>query len=99
MAEQLLDLVFYMLIGLGGYRQVLSVLFLQFDLLFCQPVFRFTLVLQEDHAPNHMDLMSSTLVACNLYLLTGFLSPQWQEMVPVLLEHPKVQIHLNPIAG
>nr|KYP58577.1 hypothetical protein KK1_013991 [Cajanus cajan] len=64
MEEQLIDLVFYMLIVLSGYRQ-------------------------EYHAFSYMHLMHSTLVACNLHLLTGFLSTQWQDIVHVLLAHPK----------
>ncbi|KAK7272093.1 hypothetical protein RJT34_28486 [Clitoria ternatea] len=74
MLEQLLDLVFYMLIVLGGYRQ-------------------------EGHTFSPMHLMHSTLVACNLYLLTGFLSPQWQDIVHVLLAHPKVDIFMDAAFG
>ncbi|XP_047160623.1 nodulin homeobox-like isoform X2 [Vigna umbellata] len=63
--EQLTDLVFYMLIVLGGYRK-------------------------ECHAFSDMPLLHSTLVACNLHLLTGFISTQWQDIVHVLLAHPKL---------
>ncbi|XP_061375735.1 nodulin homeobox-like [Gastrolobium bilobum] len=72
--EQLIDLVFYMLIVLGGYRQ-------------------------EDHGFSHMHLVHSTLVACNLYLLTGFISTQWQDIVHVLLAHPKVDIFIDAAFG
>lgn len=54
-------------------------------------------MLQEDRAFSHMHLVHSTLVACNLYLLTGFISPQWQDTVHVLLAHPKVGAHLHPM--
>ncbi|OIW15750.1 hypothetical protein TanjilG_04285 [Lupinus angustifolius] len=72
--EQLIDLVFYMLIILSGYRQ-------------------------EDCAFSHMNLVRSTLVACNFYLLTGFTSTQWQDIVHILLAHPKVEIFIDAAIG
>ncbi|RDX99246.1 Nodulin homeobox, partial [Mucuna pruriens] len=74
MLEQLTDLVFYMLIVLGGYRQ-------------------------EYRAFSYMQLMHSTLVASNLHLLTGFISTQWQDIVHVLLVHPKVDIFMDAAFG
>lgn len=35
-------------------------------------------------------LMHSALVTCSLHLLTGCISSQWQDLVQVLLAHPKV---------
>ncbi|KAK7262414.1 hypothetical protein RJT34_29987 [Clitoria ternatea] len=72
--EQLIDLVFYMLIVLSGYRQ-------------------------ENHAFSHIYLLHSALVACNLYLLTGFISTKWQDIVNVLLAHPKVDIFMDAAFG
>ncbi|OIV99370.1 hypothetical protein TanjilG_17180 [Lupinus angustifolius] len=72
--EQLMDLVFYMLVVLSGYRQ-------------------------EDNAFSHMYLLHSALVACDLCLLTGFISPQWRETVPVLLAHPKVDMFMEAAFG
>ncbi|CAL0329122.1 unnamed protein product [Lupinus luteus] len=72
--EQLMDLVFYMLVVLSGYRQ-------------------------EDNAFSHMCLLHSALVACDLCLLTGFISPQWRETVPVLLAHPKVDMFMEAAFG
>ncbi|XP_027345575.1 nodulin homeobox-like isoform X2 [Abrus precatorius] len=72
--EQLIDLVFYMLIVLSGYRQ-------------------------EDHSFSPMYLLHSALVACNLHLLTGFISTQWQDIVHVLLAHPKVDIFMDAAFG
>ncbi|WVY99512.1 hypothetical protein V8G54_025582 [Vigna mungo] len=72
--EQLTDLVFYMLIVLGGYRK-------------------------ECHAFSDMPLLHSTLVACNLHLLTGFISTQWQDIVHVLLAHPKIDIFMDAAFG
>ncbi|KAG4972330.1 hypothetical protein JHK84_038410 [Glycine max] len=74
MMEQLTDLVFYMQIVLGGYRQ-------------------------EYCAFSYMHLMHSTLVACNLHLLTAFISTQWQDIVHVLLAHPKVNIFMDAAFG
>ncbi|XP_031250869.1 nodulin homeobox isoform X2 [Pistacia vera] len=73
-SEQLLDLVFYMLIVLGRCSQ-------------------------EYHNSNTILLMQSTLVACSLCLLTGCLSSQWQDLVQVLLAHPKVDIFMDAAFG
>ncbi|CAK7348222.1 unnamed protein product [Dovyalis caffra] len=64
-SEQLLDLVFYLVIVLSGYRQecVNS----------CSSL-----------------LVHSALVASSLHLLSGCISSQWQDLVQVLLAHPKV---------
>ncbi|KAF7805508.1 nodulin homeobox isoform X2 [Senna tora] len=72
--EQLIDLVFYMLVVLGGYRQ-------------------------EERAFSFRYLVYSALVACSLYLLTGFISTQWQDLVHVLLVHPKVDIFMDAAFG
>ncbi|KAF7823558.1 nodulin homeobox isoform X1 [Senna tora] len=72
--EQMIDLVFYILILLGGYSQ-------------------------ERHAFSLKHLVHSALVACSLHLLTGFLSTQWQDIVHVLLAHPKVDIFIDVAFG
>ncbi|XP_057449111.1 nodulin homeobox-like [Lotus japonicus] len=54
---------------------------------------------QEDHAFSPMYLLHSALVACSLYLLTGFISAQWQDIVHVLLAHPKVDIFMDAAFG
>ncbi|XP_027339938.1 nodulin homeobox-like isoform X2 [Abrus precatorius] len=65
----------------------------------CDLAFRNAKFEQEYHAFSHMHLMHSTLVACNLYLLTGFLSTQWHDIVHVLLAHPKVDIFMDAAFG
>ncbi|KAK7261438.1 hypothetical protein RIF29_27749 [Crotalaria pallida] len=72
--EQLIDLVFYMLVVLSGCRQ-------------------------EECAFSHLNLMHSTLVACNFYLLTGFTSMQWQDIANILLAHPKVEVFMDAAFG
>ncbi|KAJ7947713.1 Nodulin homeobox [Quillaja saponaria] len=72
--EQLLDLVFYMLVVLSGCRQ-------------------------EDYNFGSMSLVHSAMVGCGLYLLTGFISSQWQDLVHVLLSHPKVDIFMDAAFG
>ncbi|XP_054793939.1 nodulin homeobox-like [Prosopis cineraria] len=72
--EQLIDLVFYVLIVLGGYKQ-------------------------EGHTFSFKHLWHSALVACSLHLLTGFISTQWQDIVHVLLAHPKVDIFMDVAFG
>ncbi|KAM5563872.1 nodulin homeobox [Rosa sericea] len=73
-SEQLLDLVFYILIVLGGYEQ-------------------------KNNNFSMAPLMHSALVACSLYLLTGCISSQWQDLVQVLLAHPKVDIFMEAAFG
>ncbi|KAL5055962.1 hypothetical protein RYX36_036644 [Vicia faba] len=68
--EQLIDLVFYMLIILSAYRQ-------------------------EDHTFRLMYLSHSALLACSLYLITGFISTQFQDIATVLLAHPKVDLFMD----
>ncbi|XP_028756976.1 nodulin homeobox [Neltuma alba] len=72
--EQLIDLVFYVMIVLGGYRQ-------------------------EGHTLSLKHLLHSALVACSLHLLTGFITTQWQDIVHVLLAHPKVDIFMDVAFG
>ncbi|GMH31007.1 hypothetical protein Nepgr_032850 [Nepenthes gracilis] len=69
-SEQLLDLVFYLLIVSSGCRQ-------------------------EHQAACNVLLLHSVLVACSMYLLTGFISSQWHELSYVLLAHPKVDIFMD----
>ncbi|XP_021896883.1 nodulin homeobox isoform X1 [Carica papaya] len=73
-SEQVLDLVFYLLIVLGGYRQ-------------------------EHHCSSALPLLRSALTAGSLYLLTGCISSQWQNIVQVLLAHPKVDIFMDVAFG
>jgi hypothetical protein len=37
----------------------------------------------------------ATLVACSLYLLIYFVSPQWPDIVHVFLAHPKVDVFMH----
>uniref|UniRef100_A0A2P2LQ09 Homeobox domain-containing protein n=1 Tax=Rhizophora mucronata TaxID=61149 RepID=A0A2P2LQ09_RHIMU len=72
--EQLLDLVFLVLIILSGYRQ-------------------------DDNNSSSVSLLHSALLACSLHLLTGCLSSHWQDLVPVLLAHPKVDVFMDVAFG
>ncbi|KAJ1383582.1 NDX1 homeobox protein [Sesbania bispinosa] len=54
---------------------------------------------QEDYAFSPMYLLHSALVASNLNLLTGFISTQWQDIVHVLLAHPKVDLFMDAAFG
>ncbi|XP_024545754.1 nodulin homeobox [Selaginella moellendorffii] len=40
-------------------------------------------------------VLHSALVACCLYLLTAFVTPEWRDVAPVLLAHPKVDIFMD----
>ncbi|KAF4357594.1 hypothetical protein F8388_007130, partial [Cannabis sativa] len=74
LSEQLLDMVFYLLIVSGRVEQ-------------------------KNHDFGTLPLMHSALVACSLHLLTGFISSQWQDLVHVLLAHPKVDIFMDAAFG
>ncbi|XP_022753023.1 nodulin homeobox-like isoform X3 [Durio zibethinus] len=69
-SEQLIDLVFYVLIVLNDYRQ-------------------------DIHDSSPLPLLHSALVACSLYLLTGCISSQWQDLALVILAHPKVDMFMD----
>ncbi|KAJ6343593.1 hypothetical protein OIU76_005352 [Salix suchowensis] len=73
-SEQLLDLVFYLLIVLSGYGQ-------------------------ENLNSCSLLLVHSALVASSLHLLSGCISSQWQDLVQVLLAHPKVDIFMDAAFG
>lgn len=68
--EQILDLVFYMLLVLARFEQ-------------------------EGRIGSFLTLQHAALVACSFHLLTAFVSPQWQDLVNVLLAHPKVDIFME----
>lgn len=68
--EQILDLVFYMLLVLARFEQ-------------------------EGRIGSFLTLQHAALVACGFHLLTAFVSPQWQDLVNVLLAHPKVDIFMD----
>ncbi|KAK9006103.1 hypothetical protein V6N11_035151 [Hibiscus sabdariffa] len=69
-SEQLIDLVFYVLIVLNDYRQ-------------------------DIHDSGPVPVLHSALVACSLYLLTGCISSQWQDLALVMVAHPKVDMFMD----
>ncbi|GMP91193.1 hypothetical protein CsSME_00041992 [Camellia sinensis var. sinensis] len=50
---------------------------------------------QEHHTSSPMPLLHSALVACSLYLLTGCISSQWQELALVLVSHSQVDVFMD----
>ncbi|KAJ4828350.1 hypothetical protein Tsubulata_039054 [Turnera subulata] len=54
---------------------------------------------QENHYSSSMYLVHSALVACTLQLLTGCIASQWQDLVQVLLAHPKVDLLIDAAFG
>ncbi|KAL7200564.1 hypothetical protein ACSBR1_032481 [Camellia fascicularis] len=50
---------------------------------------------QEHHTSSPMPLLHSALVACSLYLLTGCISSQWQELAIVLVTHSQVDVFMD----
>ncbi|XP_038996188.1 nodulin homeobox-like isoform X1 [Hibiscus syriacus] len=69
-SEQLIDLVFYVLVVLNDYRQGI-------------------------HDSGPVPVLHSALVACSLYLLTGCISSQWQDLALVMVAHPKVDMFMD----
>ncbi|KAI3979977.1 hypothetical protein MKX01_042631 [Papaver californicum] len=60
----------------------------------------FTLVVlaryeKENQISEFLPLLHSTLVTCSFHVLTGYISTQWQDLVLVLLAHPKVDIFMD----
>ncbi|RZC53345.1 hypothetical protein C5167_012196 [Papaver somniferum] len=68
--EQIMDLVFYLLVVLARYEK-------------------------GNQISEFLPLLHSTLVACSFHILTGYISTQWQDLVLVLLAHPKVDIFMD----
>ena len=66
-------------------------------------LFKFTrvvFVMQENLNSCSLLLVHSALVASSLHLLSGCISSQWQDLVQVLLAHPKVHIfHMICLSG
>ncbi|KAJ7568366.1 hypothetical protein O6H91_01G029400 [Diphasiastrum complanatum] len=50
---------------------------------------------QETRLGSILALFHSTLVACSLYLLTTFVTPDWRDVARVLLVHPKVDVFMD----
>ncbi|KAF8396289.1 hypothetical protein HHK36_017904 [Tetracentron sinense] len=46
--------------------------------------------LREKDVTSFVPPLHSALVACSLHLLTGYISSEWQDLVHILLAHPKV---------
>ncbi|KAI3831095.1 hypothetical protein MKW92_040820 [Papaver armeniacum] len=78
--EQIMDLVFYLLVVLAIMRR--------FFIFTCYCVIG-------NQISEFLPLLHSTLVACSFHLLTGYISTQWQDLVLVLLAHPKVDIFMD----
>ncbi|XP_076889034.1 nodulin homeobox-like [Bidens hawaiensis] len=55
-------------------------------------IFFVMLVLSGFTQESQLVLLHSALLTCSLYLLTAFVSSQWNELAQVLLQHPKVDI-------
>lgn len=68
--EQVIDLVFFMLVVLAHSEQ-------------------------DSCIGTFLMLYHATLVACTLYLLTAFVSPEWPDVVHVLIAHPKVDVFMD----
>lgn len=48
-------------------------------------------MMQKTPSFGSIPIVHSALVAGSLYLLTGCISSQWQDLVHILLSHPKVK--------
>ncbi|XP_050237431.1 nodulin homeobox-like isoform X1 [Mercurialis annua] len=56
-------------------------------------------IMQENHNSSSLSLLHSALVACSMYLLTGCISSHWEDLVQVLLAHPKVDVFMDAAFG
>ncbi|XWS09643.1 hypothetical protein CRYUN_Cryun39dG0007200 [Craigia yunnanensis] len=50
---------------------------------------------QDIHVSSPVPLLLSALVACSLYLLTGCVSSQWQDLALVIVAHPRVDMFMD----
>ncbi|KAG0480473.1 hypothetical protein HPP92_011331 [Vanilla planifolia] len=50
---------------------------------------------QEKLVGTSFPVLHAALVACTFFLLTGYISSQWQDVANVLLAHPKVDIFMD----
>ncbi|CAI0541309.1 unnamed protein product [Linum tenue] len=73
-SEQLLDLIFYLLIIVSRHRK-------------------------ETLHSSSSSLLHPAVVASSLYLLTCSISTHWQDLVQVLLAHPKVNVFMDAAFG
>ncbi|CAN8308599.1 unnamed protein product [Cochlearia groenlandica] len=73
-SAQILDLVFLVVIMLGGNRK-------------------------ETRDLDKESLLEATLVSSSLYLLHGFISPIYQDLVLVLLAHPRADVFIDSAFG
>ncbi|KAL4205525.1 hypothetical protein AMTRI_Chr01g137730 [Amborella trichopoda] len=50
---------------------------------------------QDGYSGSYLPLLHSALVACSLYLLRDYISLKWQDLVNVLVAHPKIDVFMN----
>ncbi|KAJ4876535.1 sequence-specific DNA binding [Raphanus sativus] len=74
LTTQMLDLVIFTMVALGGNRK-------------------------ESWKSDNDSLIEATMVASALHLLHGFISPNSQDLVIVLLAHPKVDVFIDAAFG
>ncbi|CAA7047065.1 unnamed protein product [Microthlaspi erraticum] len=54
---------------------------------------------KESRSSDYSTLLDATVVASSLYLLHGIISPNYQDLVQVLLAHPKVDVFIDSAFG
>ncbi|CAN7089345.1 unnamed protein product [Brassica rapa subsp. narinosa] len=74
LTTQMLDLVIFTMVALGGNRK-------------------------ESWKSDYDSLIEATMVASTLHLMHGFISPNSQDLVIVLLAHPKVDVFIDAAFG
>ncbi|KAK8691135.1 hypothetical protein V6N13_074654 [Hibiscus sabdariffa] len=61
----------------------------------CELAPRHTKFEQDINDSSPVPVLHSALVACSLYLLTGCISSQWQDLALVMVAHPKVDMFMD----
>ncbi|KAK8579055.1 hypothetical protein V6N12_069390 [Hibiscus sabdariffa] len=61
----------------------------------CELAPRHTKFEQDINDSGPVPVLHSALVACSLYLLTGCISSQWQDLALVMVAHPKVDMFMD----
>lgn len=92
LSAQMIDLVIIVIIALGRNRKVLfcKILFVSIPVSLWICNFMSVACFKESCNSNKESLLEATLVASCLHLFHGFISPNSQDLVLVLLAHPRV---------
>ncbi|XP_033140647.1 nodulin homeobox-like isoform X1 [Brassica rapa] len=100
LSAMMVDLVINAMVALGGNRKVHRSLSLAVSLClsYCDSS-PLLFIFQESWKSDNESLVEATMVASTLHLLHGFISPEFVDIVQVLLAHSKVDLFIETAFG